>query len=377
MKSSKNSMKQDFDDIRDYDDHEVNGVLLSLLKDSEFLQFLAQQKFPRLQRLFPTLIQRRIKKTMMHQFKNVHSVQAMQNKLTPLVRSLMDRTVTEFKVTGLEQLDKNSSYVFISNHRDIAMDPMLVNYALLNAGLASCKIAIGDNLLERQFVAKLMRLNKSFVVQRSPGSRKDKLAAVNKLSAYIHHSVKRGQSIWIAQKEGRAKDGKDMTDTAVLKMLHMAGRKAGWEFKESMNYLKLVPVSISYEWDPCDEDKARELDAQRRQGCYEKSKDEDLLSIIKGIKGQKGRVSVHFSAPLSQDSNTADQWSKAIDHEIHSHYDVFDNHLQAQALVSGGGEGDDAMWQKKYGHLPKPVYQQIIETYAQPAISQAAAKHYD
>jgi len=370
-------MKQDFDDIRAYADHEVNDVLLSLLKDSEFLQFLALQKFPRLQRIFPGLIQGRIKKTMMRQFKNVHSVQSMQNKLAPFVRSLMDRTVTEFKVTGLENLDKNRSYVFISNHRDIAMDPMLVNYALLNAGHATCKIAIGDNLLERQFVAKLMRLNKSFVVQRSPGTRKDKLAAVNKLSSYIHHSIKTGQSIWIAQKEGRAKDGKDMTDTAVLKMLHMAGRKAGWEFKESMDYLKLVPVSISYEWDPCDEDKARELDAQRRHGRYEKSKDEDFLSIIKGIKGKKGRVSVHFSAPLSQDGNMADQWSGAIDHEIHSHYDLFDNHLQAQALMNGNNKEDESMWQQKYGHLPESVYQQVIQTYAQPAILQAAAKQND
>ncbi len=370
-------MKQDFDDIRDYADHEVNEVLLSLVKDSEFLQFLALQRFPRLQRLFPALIQGRIKKTMLQQFKNVHSVQSMQNKLAPIVGSLMDKTVTNFKVTGLEQLEKNIPYVFMSNHRDIAMDPMLVNYALLSAGHPTCKIAIGDNLLERQFVAKLMRLNKSFVVQRSPGTRKDKLEAVKKLSAYIHHSIKAGQSIWIAQKEGRAKDGNDMTDTAVLKMLHMAGRKAGWEFKDSMNFLNVVPVSISYEWDPCDEDKARELDAQQRHGHYEKSKDEDFLSIIKGIKGKKGRVSVHFSAPLSLDENMADQWSQAIDHEIHSHYDLFDNHLQAYKLLNSPCEVKDDIWQKKYGHLSATIYQRLIKTYAQSVVLQEAAKKND
>ncbi len=370
-------MKENFDDIRDYADHEVNDVLLSLLKDSEFLQFLALQRFPRLQRIFPALIQGRIKKSMLKQFKNVHSVQSMQNKLAPIVGTLMNKTVTTFKVTGLEQLEKNKPYVFMSNHRDIAMDPMLVNYALLTAGHPTCKIAIGDNLLERQFVAKLMRLNKSFVVRRSPGTRKDKLEAVKKLSAYIHQSVKAGQSIWIAQKEGRAKDGNDTTDTAVLKMLHMAGRKAGWEFKESMNFLNVVPVCISYEWDPCDEDKARELDAQQRQGYYEKSKDEDFLSIIKGVKGQKGRVSVHFSAPLSLNDNAADQWSQAIDQEIHSHYDLFNNHLQAYQLVISQPKVKNKMWQKKYGHLSPTIYQQLIKTYAQSVILQKAAKKND
>ncbi len=368
-------MKPEFDKIRAYVDHEVNDVLLSLLKDSEFLQFLALQKFPRLQRFFPALIQGRIKKTMLNQFKNVHSIQSMQNKLEPFVRSLMAKTVTEFKVTGLDQLDKNKSYVFISNHRDIAMDPMLVNFALLNAGLPTCKIAIGDNLLERQFVEKLMRLNKSFVVQRSPGTRKEKMESVNNLSSYIHHSIKTGHNVWIAQKEGRAKDGVDVTDTAVLKMLHMAGRKAGWEFKDSMAYLNLVPVSISYEWDPCDEDKARELDAQRRQGHYEKSKDEDFLSILKGMKGKKGRVSVHFSAPLELEGNLADQWSKAIDHEVHSHYDVFDNNQQAHEILSGGAlaEAKDSVFQKRYGHLPEAVYQRLVKTYAQPVILKTAA----
>ncbi len=370
-------MKAEFDDIRAYQDHEVNDMLMSLLKDSEFLQFIATQQFPRLQRFFPALIKGRIKKALKNQFKNVHSIQTMQNKLAPFVQSLLDKTVTQFNVTGIENLKKDQAYVFMSNHRDIAMDPMLVNYALLKANLSTCKIAIGDNLIERPFVNKLMRLNKSFVVRRKLEGRKEKLAAVNHLSAYIHDSLKAAQSIWIAQKEGRAKDGKDITDKAVLKMLHLAGRKLGWDFNESMSFLNLVPVTISYEWDPCDEDKAKELDAIKQHGQYEKSQDEDFLSIVKGIKGNKGQVSIHFSNPLKLDSSVPEQWSQAVDKSIHQNYHIYDNNKQAYEILNSDqikAALANTVWQKKYGHLTDSAIQQIVSTYAQPVALKKAVQ---
>jgi glycerol-3-phosphate O-acyltransferase len=370
-------MKPEFDDIRAYQDHEVNDMLMSLLKDSEFLQFIAMQKFPRLQRFFPALIQSRIKKSLKSQFKHVHSIQSMQNKLAPFVQSMMDKTVTQFNVTGLDNLHKDKAYVFMSNHRDIAMDPMLVNYALLNAGLHTCKIAIGDNLIERPFVNKLMRLNKSFVVRRKLEGRKEKLEAVNHLSNYIHHSLKSNQSIWIAQKEGRAKDGKDVTDKAVLKMLHMAGRKLGWDFNESMNFLNLVPVTISYEWDPCDEDKAKELDALKQHGHYEKAQDEDFHSIVKGIKGHKGQVSIHFSKPIKLDSIVPEQWSQEMDNSIHQNYHIYDNNQQAQKILESENSADalaNSIWSKKYAHLSSSALEQIVNTYAQPVVLKKAAQ---
>ncbi len=370
-------MKPEFDDIRAYQDHEVNDMLMSLLKDSEFLQFIAVQKYPRLQRFFPALTQSRIKKALQSQFKQVHNIQSMQNKLAPFVQSMMDKTVTQFNVTGLENLQNDKAYVFMSNHRDIAMDPMLVNYALLTAGLHTCKIAIGDNLIERPFVNKLMRLNKSFVVRRKLEGRREKLEAVNHLSNYIHHSLKSNQSIWIAQKEGRAKDGKDVTDKAVLKMLHMAGRKLGWEFNESMNFLNLVPVTISYEWDPCDEDKARELDAIKQHGQYEKSQDEDFHSIVKGIKGKKGQVSIHFSEPLKIDSSVPEQWSQAMDSSIHQNYHIYDNNLDAEKILNSSNIKEalkGSSWAQKYENLSDSALEQVINTYAQPVILKKASQ---
>ena len=369
-----------FDDIRAYHDHEVNAVLTSLLEDSEFLQFIAQHQFPYLSRFLPRWTQQKIQAGLDKHFKRIDSIQTWQNQLAPHVEKLMGKTIEEFNVTGLEHLKKDQTYVFISNHRDIAMDPLLVNFALLKAGLNTSKVAIGDNLLGRQFVAKLMRLNKSFVVKRSVVGRREKLQAVQDLSEYIHHCIRSQQHVWIAQKEGRAKDGLDYTDTAVLKMLHMAGRKLGWEFHQSMSFLNIVPVSISYEWDPCDVDKAKERVTVAKVGRYEKSHDEDFKSIVKGLQGKKGKVALHFSEPLKLESNLAEQWSDAIDHNIHRHYHLFENNHLAMSLLEDHQvtvKRTHLKWKKRFKSLPEDVLSNIKQYYAQPVILKNKREKHD
>jgi len=377
-----------FDDIRAYHDHEVNAVLASLLEDSEFLQFVAQHQFPYLSRFLPRWTQQKIQAGLNQHFRRINSIQTWQTQLAPHVEKLMDKTITEFQVTGLEHLKQDQTYVFISNHRDIAMDPLLVNFALLKAGLNTSKVAIGDNLLGRQFVEKLMRLNKSFVVKRSVAGRREKLKAVQDLSDYIHQCVHSGQHVWIAQKEGRAKDGLDYTDTAVLKMLHMAGRKLGWDFNQSMRFLNIVPVSISYEWDPCDIDKAKERLTISKVGRYEKSHDEDFKSIVKGLQGKKGRVALHFSQPLMLDTNLPEQWSDAIDDSIHKHYRLFENNQLAMALLNHESSSDDivkdkkisdvkAVWHKRFKSISKDVMDNITQYYAQPVLLKNKVEKHD
>lgn len=366
---------QAFDDIRAYHDHEVNEVLASLLEDSEFLQFVAQHQFPYLSRFLPRWTQKKIQAGLTQHFKRIDSIQTWQNQLAPHVEKLMAKTIDDFKVTGLEHLEKDKTYVFMSNHRDIAMDPMLVNFALLKAGFSTSKVAIGDNLLGRQFVAKLMRLNKSFVVKRSVAGRREKLQAVQDLSDYIHLCIKSQQHVWIAQKEGRAKDGLDFTDTAVLKMLHMAGRKLGWEFKQSMEFLNIVPVSISYEWDPCDMDKAKELVTMSKVGRYEKSHDEDFRSIVKGLQGEKGSVVLHFSQPIRLDSNVAEHWSDEVDASIHANYHLFENNHHAMALLQKAPT-NLLEWNKRFKGIDGDVNEKIVQYYAQPVIlKDKAASH--
>ncbi|MGR6873013.1 1-acyl-sn-glycerol-3-phosphate acyltransferase [Pseudomonas sp. HK3] len=363
---------QPFDDIRAYHDHEVNAVLASLLEDSEFLQFVAQHQFPYLSRFLPRWTQQKIQAGLNKHFKHIDSIQTWQSQLAPHVEKLVGNTIDDFKVTGIENLEKDKTYVFISNHRDIAMDPLLVNFALLKAGLTTSKVAIGDNLLDRQFVAKLMRLNKSFVVKRSVSGRREKLQAVQNLSDYIHQCVRSSQHVWIAQKEGRAKDGMDFTDTAVLKMMHMAGRKLGWEFSQSMDFLNIVPVTISYEWDPCDLDKAKERLTFAQVGRYEKSHDEDFKSIVKGLQGQKGNVVLHFSPPLKLDSNIAENWSDAIDERIHQNYHLFDNNQLAMSLLQEKNHGFNKqnktlqLWNKRFKSIDADVLANVKQYYAQP-----------
>ena len=369
-----------FDDIRAYHDHEVNAVLASLLEDSEFLQFVAQHQFPYLNRFLPRWTQQRIQAGLQKHFKHIDSIQTWQSQLAPHVEKLMTKTIDEFEVTGLEHLEKDKTYVFISNHRDIAMDPLLVNFALLKAGLTTSKVAIGDNLLGRQFVAKLMRLNKSFVVKRSISGRREKLQAVQDLSEYIHQCIRSNQHVWIAQKEGRAKDGLDYTDTAVLKMMHMAGRKLGWEFNQSMDFLNIIPVTISYEWDPCDVDKAKERLTVAQIGRYEKSHDEDFKSILKGLNGHKGKVVLNFGQILKLDSNIAEHWSDAIDQNIHQNYHLFENNKLAMSLL---GEDNNnlrdqhkmlTLWNKRFKSLDGDVMSNIKQYYAQPILLKNKAK---
>lgn len=365
-----------FDDIRAYHDHEVSDVLSSLLEDGEFLQFIAQHKFPYLSRFLPRWTQQKIQAGLSRHFKPIDSIQSWQNELAPHVEKLLNQTLDDLIVKGVEHLNPEKTYVFVSNHRDIAMDPLLVNYSLLKAGFTTSKVAIGDNLLGRQFVAKLMRLNKSFVVKRSVNGRREKLQAVQELSEYIHHCIQGKQHVWIAQKEGRAKDGSDFTDTAVLKMMHMAGRKLGWEFHQSMRFLNIVPVSISYEWDPCDIDKAKELNSLAQFGRYEKSQDEDFRSIVKGLQGKKGKVSVHFSKPLALDANAPEVWSDAIDQAIHEHYHLFENNQLAYQLLNGEAMPNAPVakqWQKRFKGLPDNIYNQLLAYYAKPVTLQGKA----
>ncbi|MDT4855541.1 hypothetical protein FQZ97_899010 [compost metagenome] len=167
-----------------------------------------------------------------------------------------------------------------------------------------------------------MRLNKSFIVHRSLSNRREKLAAFQLLSAYINHSIRSdGESVWIAQAEGRAKDGDDRTDSAILKMFHMSRKDAS--FAEVIGELRLTPVSISYEYDPCDQAKARELYIRASTGSYTKAEGEDDQSIALGITGYKGRVHINFCPPLEAPAEDAKQLAQDIDRQILGSYRLF------------------------------------------------------
>ncbi|WP_082238166.1 1-acyl-sn-glycerol-3-phosphate acyltransferase [Thiopseudomonas alkaliphila] len=343
-------MMGQFDDIRPYDNSELSTVLTRLLHDPEFLQAIANYRFPKLAKVAGWLIRPIISWQLKEKSRVIHSIEQLQRLIEDYIEKSIEQVTDGITLSGMEQLTADTAHLYISNHRDIVMDPALATYAMFQYQLDTPRIAIGDNLLQRPFVSDLMRLNKSFIVRRSVTGRKEKLEAFQQLSAYINHSItKDRQSVWIAQAEGRAKDGNDRTDSAILKMLHISRKDEA--FSEVVQSLSLIPIAISYEYDPCDLAKARELYILATTGEYTKQPGEDDQSIALGITGYKGRVHIHFSDPITQPFTDTKALAKYIDQEIISHYRLFPVHYFAWH-----------QWQARDQQLIVPSAEQLFST---------------
>ena len=206
-------------DVRPYTDAEVPGAIERLLSDHEFLDFLGRYHSPRIARLFPRAVRYMAKRRLHGLLGGVSNIAQFQHIVAMYARKIIDETMTSFTYVGIERLKPNTAYLFVSNHRDIAGDSMLVDYALYDSGRSTVRIAVGDNLVQREFATEVMKLNKSFFIKRSEEGAKKIYAALLESSNYIHESLADGESIWIAQAEGRAKDGLDLTDPAIIRCL--------------------------------------------------------------------------------------------------------------------------------------------------------------
>ena len=323
-----------FDDIRPYHSHEVRPTLDRLLKDKDLLNVLAHHRYPGMTRRFPGLMNWLSSLIVQRKTRYINDIRSFQGIIEPYLTRVIKTTTSKVTYSGLEHLDPNKAHLFLSNHRDIVLDPALVNYALYQDQRETCRIAIGDNLVKRPFVSDLMRLNKSFIVKRSVSGRREKLKAFQDLSGYIHHCIGTHHPVWIAQSEGRAKDGNDKTDTAIIKMFNVSRRGKDESFADSIRALHIVPVSISYEFDPCDTHKARELHETEINGVYNKAEDEDMMSIVKGIEGYKGHVHVAFGKPLTDSYDNAEAVVAEVDHQIWSNYKLQPANLFAWEAIS-------------------------------------------
>ncbi len=329
-------MTDPYADIRPYRDEEVPEVLARLLRDKEMLDTLAGFSQSRLAASWPRLARWLVRRSLRRQLRGVTDIHGMQMVIKSYVEGMIESTTGGFTVSGLEQLDPSRAYLFMSNHRDIAMDPAFTNYALNQGGHETVRIAIGDNLLTKPWVSDLMRLNKSFIVNRSVNGPRQLLAASKNLASYIQFSLlQENAPVWIAQREGRAKDGLDRTEPAIIKMLGMSRDKSTQSFAEHIASLAIVPVAISYELDPCDNLKANELHQLATTGRYEKGEQEDVASIGRGIAGQKGRVHVSFGAPLGAEFEDADHVAQQIDRQVIDLYCLHPTNLYAYDMLYG------------------------------------------
>jgi 1-acyl-sn-glycerol-3-phosphate acyltransferase len=322
-----------YEAIRPYRDDEVRPTLARLLADPDLLAAVAAFSLPRAVRIAPALVRSVVAARLRRRLRGVDSVRAFQQFLEQYFVRMIQRTTDGFSYAGIESLQPGRGYLFVGNHRDIALDSGFLNYALWRSGHDTVRIAIGDNLLRRPVATDLMRLNKSFIVRRNLSGPKEMLAAYSLTSSYLHHSIAEDASVWIAQREGRAKDGWDRTDPAIVKMFVVSRRKGREPFGQLIGNLRIVPVAVSYELDPCDLMKAHELAVAARDGHYEKPADEDLRSILRGITGYKGRVHVGFGTPLGSDFADADAVAAEIDAQIRNAYRLWPTHAWAARLT--------------------------------------------
>ncbi|WP_299591515.1 1-acyl-sn-glycerol-3-phosphate acyltransferase [uncultured Microbulbifer sp.] len=346
--NARNQDTSQFDDIRPYRDDEVRPALRRLVADPEMSRVVAHLLLPdvasKLERPLAWLVRQFVR----FEFRKANDVRGFQDVIARYLEKAVNRTSCGLSISGLDTLPKNRACLFVSNHRDIAMDPALAILAMYKEGHETSRIAIGDNLLSKQFATDIMKLNKCFVVKRSSGSRREKLTAATTLSRYIHHSiVNDNEHVWIAQRAGRAKDGRDRTNPALAAMFGMAKPKEQ-PFADFWRELHIVPLSISYEWDPCDRYKARELYITEHQDEYQKGAHEDLGSIGKGVVGQKGHIHAAFGTPIEKDFNDVAALADEIDRQIIGNYVLHPTNLIAYQMIYGEAP------QLPVGYPPKP-----------------------
>jgi hypothetical protein len=374
-------MHDPYFDIRPYNDNEVSAVLEKLSQSHELRRALASYRFPKSPVWAKPVLYWLVGWHLRRRLGAMTSVDEVQAWLARWIAELIRKTTSRVEVLGLDRMVRGAPYLWLSNHRDIAMDPTLINFSLHRQGWPTAHIAIGDNLLHNPVLADVMRLNKSFVVKRSAASKREKLTELQRLSGYIKQSLDQGHSVWLAQREGRAKDSRDKTDTAVLKMLALSGRELKDDFATTLTSLRPVPVLVQYEWDPCDVLKARELVARAEGASYAKAADEDTQSVIRGLTGYKGHVRVCFGSPLKDDM-LADAHAMAaeIDRQIKALAVVMPVHRAALSLLQrhfnlatdvNPGQVDDTCCRALLSRVqnePEAVVRRLLLNYAAPLI---------
>lgn len=340
----------EFNDIRCFDDSEVAVYLPKLLAEPTVQQVLGML-------LGPELMQK-----MQQAAPSLQTVYDFQSTyIIGLLKALMAKTTAGVQLLGAEKLDKSAAYLFMTNHRDIVLDSAFLNAMLFANGFQTTQIGIGNNLLIKPWIEWAVRLNKSFVVRRDGGVREQLLISKH-MSAYMRYVLTQvNESIWIAQREGRAKDSNDITAPAIIKMLNMSGEGT---FVEKLRALKIAPVAINYEYDPCDYLKAKEYQQKRDDANYKKQPADDLLNMQTGIMSYKGRISYVVAGPLEVPdawndvprAMQADVAAAAIDKMIHANYQLFPNNYVAADLLSENQDFAD-----RYSEEDKQTFLAYIE----------------
>ena len=348
------TVSPNFDDIRPLNNSEVKDAIEKLVANEDFERALRYIK-PNLNWEEFSVAMRACKTK--EEFKSTLAYDA--------VMTVAKNTTFSLTISGRSRLPKDkAACTFISNHRDIVLDASFLNVMLYDVGYGMTQVAIGDNLLIRPWIETLVRLNNSFIVKRGVSVRQ-MLEVSKTLSAYIHHSINNvNESVWIAQREGRAKDSDDRTQGSVLKMLSIGGDKDNLLL--NLMDLNIVPVAISYEFDPCDFLKAKEFQMKRDDPDYVKCQRDDLLSMETGILNNKGRVHFTITSPINDSLAKLDKdmeknelvsaIASVIDREIYKNYRFYPCNYVAYDWLNG-----TRRFHEHYGPKDKKQFEEYIQ----------------
>ena len=374
-----------YDEIRPYSPEELPAVLSELLEDPMFTAIV--------QNFFQGVPVEALKAKMLSCRNNLEFQKAF---IYPLIKQLLAKNCTG--LTFESALEPSKRYTYVSNHRDIVLDSALLSIVLIENGFEDTpEIAIGDNLLIYPWIKKLVRVNKSFIVQRSLSMR-EMLESSRRMSSYMHYAInEKQQSIWIAQREGRAKDSNDRTQESVLKMMAMGGEGTPTERLKSLN---IAPLSISYEYDPCDYLKAQEFQQKRDNPDFKKSREDDLKNMQTGIFGYKGQVHYQVAPCINEWIDEMSTLPKGeffsavaqrMDADIFRNYRLYPgNYVAADLLESSTRFASHYTEEQKQQfekyvqsrialvELPNPdtayLRERILEMYANPVLNQLSVQ---
>lgn len=349
------SQPYNFDDIRPYYDHEAYDVMQKLKKDPLFMQ-LVKYIWPGMTEEEAFAKAEKVKDNMSFQLEFMHQA----------IRVIVSRSSTGLTCSGFENVDPNQAYLYIANHRDILLDSAILQILLVEHGFKTSEITFGNNLMQGSFITDFGKLNRMFTVLRE-GNNRELYEISQKLSAYIRHTItEKNVSVWIAQRNGRTKDGNDLTQTGLIKMLNLSGKKS---FSESVRQLKIVPLSISYEYEPCDDLKVQELYLSSLHSKYVKAPGEDLNSIITGIKQPKGRIHMAVGKPILSEADELEkipnenekikQLVNMIDEQLYTNYRLWPVNYIAADIANNSNEHEQEYTSEEKENFIQYIQQKI------------------
>ena len=362
-----------FNDIAAFEGHKISESLKRVIRHPQF-----QKLFSKIESLKNFIKGKNLGERLLEFQKRFSSVQAFQKILVHLIEENIDKTTDSFTYSGTENLPKDKGFILLSNHRSIALDAAFANYVLYKERRNTAYNGCGDNIMETSWLGELIRINKGFVVKRKVEDVDDKIAEIQKLSLYISDLVNKGQSVWIANRGGRAKDGMDTCDSVVLAMLHKAHAETSWE--EWSEKTALIPLSISWEYSPCDLILADDLAHPERK----KAPHRDFQDITTEISSPKGRVHLAFGKAVRGTKRR--EIVAALDREVQSNFRLYDANFLAYSMTHDLSSAErslidknidmkraNAVLQRGMG-LNTQAFRHFLGIYANPVVS--ALRHY-